>query len=129
MDRYWQEATQVQTSRVFIRRAVWAQGQPERLYRTGDMVRVQPIGLVYSLGRKKVSSSCVKIQGFRIELEEITAILEGHEDVIRAVALVEESRQHRLCFHKLFQDRRIAIACPLSFSAHRLHGSAQDCYS
>jgi non-ribosomal peptide synthetase-like protein len=44
---------------------------PERAYRSGDLVRAEPEGLVY-LGR---ADAQVKIRGYRIELSEIEAVL------------------------------------------------------
>jgi non-ribosomal peptide synthetase-like protein len=44
---------------------------PERAYRTGDVVRADPEGLVY-LGR---ADAQVKIRGYRIELSEVEAVL------------------------------------------------------
>jgi amino acid adenylation domain-containing protein len=60
-------------------------GQSERFYRTGDRVR-RPVGdapLVY-LGRL---DNQVKIQGYRVELEEVEAILREAAGVETAVAV------------------------------------------
>ncbi|NKQ55823.1 amino acid adenylation domain-containing protein [Amycolatopsis sp. K13G38] len=59
----------------------------ERLYRTGDLARRQPDGSLEFLGR---ADNQVKIRGMRVELEEIEAVLEQHEGVRRAVALVRD---------------------------------------
>jgi thioesterase domain-containing protein/acyl carrier protein len=54
----------------------------ERLYRTGDLGRWLPDGNIEFLGREDFQ---VKIQGFRIELEEIEAALLQHSGLKAAV--------------------------------------------
>ncbi|MEO3928305.1 amino acid adenylation domain-containing protein [Micromonosporaceae bacterium B7E4] len=56
----------------------------ERLYRTGDLGRYLPDGVLEFLGREDLQ---VKIQGYRIELEEIEAAL-SREPRVRAAAVV-----------------------------------------
>ncbi|MFE3262527.1 amino acid adenylation domain-containing protein, partial [Nocardia sp. NPDC059229] len=56
----------------------------ERMYRTGDVVRWTPDGLVEYVGR---SDFQVKVRGFRIELGEIDAALASHESVDFAVTV------------------------------------------
>ncbi|GAB0102601.1 hypothetical protein JMUB6875_15700 [Nocardia sp. JMUB6875] len=58
-----------------------------RLYRTGDLVRVTADGELEYLGRNDFQ---VKIRGLRIELEEIDAVLAGHESVDFAVTVGRE---------------------------------------
>src|SRR5690606_17475266 len=66
---------------------------PERLYRTGDRVRVRSDGAHEYLGRM---DSQVKLRGHRVELGEIEAVLRQHPDVTQAVAVVrEEAGGHR----------------------------------
>ena len=60
-------------------------GSGERLYKTGDLARYRPGGLVEFLGRKDFQ---VKIRGFRVELGEIEIRLAEHPGVEQAVALV-----------------------------------------
>lgn len=60
-----------------------------RLYKTGDLARYLPDGNIEFLGR---CDRQVKIHGFRIELEEVEAILRQHPDVRQAVATVREER-------------------------------------
>ncbi|MCX5208777.1 amino acid adenylation domain-containing protein [Kitasatospora sp. NBC_00240] len=60
----------------------------DRLYRTGDRVRLTEDGLIEFLGR---TDHQVKIRGFRIELGEIEAALRGCPGVTDVVVLVRES--------------------------------------
>ncbi len=57
----------------------------ERLYRTGDIGRYQPDGVIEFLGREDTQ---VKIRGHRIELQEIESVLQKHPSVSGAVAMV-----------------------------------------
>lgn len=56
----------------------------DRIYCTGDMGRWLPDGNIEYLGRV---DDQVKIQGYRIELDEISAILERHPKVTAAVVV------------------------------------------
>ncbi|MGW1374651.1 non-ribosomal peptide synthetase [Streptomyces sp. NPDC002446] len=62
----------------------WSCGEVsgERLYRTGDVARYGPDGLIELLGR---SDFQVKLNGLRIELGEIEAALRAHDAVKDAV--------------------------------------------
>ena len=59
----------------------------ERLYKTGDLVRYLSDGNIEYLGR---IDNQVKLRGFRIELEEIEAVLASHSLVQEAVVIVRE---------------------------------------
>ncbi|MRH91645.1 amino acid adenylation domain-containing protein [Nocardia sp. SYP-A9097] len=63
------------------------EGNGSRLYRTGDLVRWTSDGELEYLGRNDFQ---VKIRGLRIELEEIDAVLAGHESVDFAVTVGHE---------------------------------------
>lgn len=57
----------------------------ERLYRTGDIGRYRPDGVIEFLGREDTQ---VKIRGHRIELSEIEAVLQTHPAVAAAIVVV-----------------------------------------
>ncbi len=59
----------------------------ERLYKTGDLARWQPDGVIDFLGR---IDHQVKIRGIRVEPAEIEAALSRHPDVREAVVLVQD---------------------------------------
>ncbi|MFI6765235.1 amino acid adenylation domain-containing protein [Streptomyces sp. NPDC050355] len=72
-----------ETSERFVQ---WTCGDhpTERLYRTGDMARFWPDGLIEILGRQDFQ---VKINGIRVELGEIESVLAAHPGVKRAVVV------------------------------------------
>jgi amino acid adenylation domain-containing protein/non-ribosomal peptide synthase protein (TIGR01720 family) len=61
----------------------------ERLYRTGDRVRLSVTGALQFIGR---SDDQVKIRGHRVELAEIAAVLRSAPGVHDAAVLVHEAR-------------------------------------
>ncbi len=77
---YWQRSDLTETSFVEI------DSPPirSRLYRTGDLVRWRADGLLEFLGRVDHQ---VKVRGYRIELEEIEAVL-GQHPAVREAAVV-----------------------------------------
>ncbi len=60
----------------------------EVLYKTGDLVRLMPLGDIIYLGR---TDSQVKIRGYRIELGEIENALLKHPNIQESVLTVHES--------------------------------------
>jgi amino acid adenylation domain-containing protein len=66
---YWQDPEK--TAHAFLDVPA-GEGPPRRIYKTGDLARVGPDGLVYYLGR---ADTQIKSRGYRIELGEIEAAL------------------------------------------------------
>jgi amino acid adenylation domain-containing protein len=58
-----------------------------RLYKTGDLARYRPDGSIEFLGR---IDDQIKIRGFRVELEEIAAVLRAHAAVQKCAVIVRE---------------------------------------
>lgn len=63
--------------------------EEDKYYFTGDIVEVLEHGEYQYIGRK---DNQVKIAGFRIELEEIEAILNKHLDIIESMAVCKENQ-------------------------------------
>lgn len=60
---------------------------PDRLYKTGDLVRQNESGTLDFFGRLDYQ---VKIRGFRIELGEIDAAIQNHPDIYSSVTVLLE---------------------------------------
>jgi amino acid adenylation domain-containing protein len=58
-----------------------------RLYKTGDVARYRPDGVIEFLGR---NDEQVKIRGYRIELGEIEFVLSSHPEIRDAVVVAHE---------------------------------------
>jgi amino acid adenylation domain-containing protein len=91
----------------------------KRMYRTGDLACYRPNGDIEFLGRM---DNQVKILGFRIEPEEIEAILGQHPDV-RAVAVVAREDvpgEKKLYAYIVSGERPISAAELRVYAQHRL---------
>jgi amino acid adenylation domain-containing protein len=59
----------------------------QRMYRTGDQVRMRPDGLIEFVGR---SGDQVKIRGYRVELAEVESVLARYHGLAHAVVVARE---------------------------------------
>ncbi|MDP3706251.1 MAG: amino acid adenylation domain-containing protein [Legionellaceae bacterium] len=77
----------------------------ERLYNTGDIVTWQADGNLRYIGRE---DNQIKINGYRIELNEIEAQLEIYPFVDQAIVLVKNNKQHhrQLAAYILLKDNQ-----------------------
>ncbi len=73
------------TAARFVPNPVAAGPHEARMYRTGDLARIAPGGPVHCLGRV---DNQVKLRGFRVELDEITAVLSAQPRVAAAAVVV-----------------------------------------
>lgn len=64
----------------------------QRLYRTGDIGRLRPDGMIEFLGR---TDRQVKIRGYRVELGEVERALTAHSEVVHAVAFTIDTPSGR----------------------------------
>jgi acyl-coenzyme A synthetase/AMP-(fatty) acid ligase len=78
---YWGEAERTKTS--FVKNPLRAD-LDERVYKTGDLVRLDPSGDYVFLGRK---DHMIKSRGYRIEIGEIESVLCNHPEVKNAVVI------------------------------------------
>lgn len=69
----------------FVQLPLGIAGAPTRVYLTGDLGRITPQGEVVCLGRR---DSQVKLRGFRIELDEISAALSALPGVATAATVL-----------------------------------------
>ena len=65
-----------------------------QMYRTGDLARVLPRGEIDLLGR---ADNQVKLRGYRIELEEVEAVLDSHPSISKSVAKVVSMGDDNQC--------------------------------
>lgn len=83
----------------------FANAEGARLYKTGDHVRRLPGGEFEFLGRRDHQ---IKMRGYRIELEEIEAVLSEHPSVLESSVLAEddESGNSRLMAYVVPRRKR-----------------------
>ena len=73
-----------------------------RMYRSGDRARFLPNGAIEFLGRVDQQ---IKLRGYRIEPDEISAVLMEHPEVQQAVVSVHEGREKVLVAYAVLRDR------------------------
>ncbi len=78
-----------ETARLFIPNP-FGPDKGSRLFRTGDVCRYRPDGVLEYLGRTDYQ---VKIRGFRVELREIEAVMERHHGVYEALVILNPHSQ------------------------------------
>jgi amino acid adenylation domain-containing protein len=82
------------TAEKFVHNPFASESTSSRLYRTGDRARMLRGGDIEFLGRL---DDQIKIRGYRVELDEISSVLDSHPDVkASAVAAAGESDDKRL---------------------------------
>jgi amino acid adenylation domain-containing protein len=81
----------------------FSQEKDSRLYKTGDLARFLPDGIIDYLGR---IDNQVKLRGFRIELGEIEARLNQHPGVQTSIVIVQEDEPNsqKLVAYVVFQS-------------------------
>ncbi|PXX71802.1 amino acid adenylation domain-containing protein [Nocardia tenerifensis] len=89
----------------------------QRWYRTGDIGRYRPGGMLEFQGRNDFQ---VKLNGYRIELGEIEAAVESHEQVRRAVAAVTGSGLGRRLIAYVQADSSADVSAIAEHAATRL---------
>lgn len=66
-----------------------------KIYKTGDICKYQANGNIDYIGR---IDSQIKMRGFRIELEEIEQVLEAHQDISKAVVLIDKEKERLIAY-------------------------------
>lgn len=95
---YWNAPDK--TAAAFVQNPLRPQ-YPERIYRTGDLVKKNEHGEILFLGRK---DSQIKHQGYRIELGEIEVAASTLEDVRAACVLYNQNKQEITLFYEAARE-------------------------
>ncbi|KAI4231006.1 MAG: hypothetical protein LQ349_005890, partial [Xanthoria aureola] len=94
-------------------------GCSHRSYKTGDLGRFTPEGEIECLGRQS-SRRQVKLNGQRIELDELEAVIRSANYVVDAVVLMEGVAAHQsLCAY--------VVSRPTPPDSHDDHDTLRDC--
>jgi amino acid adenylation domain-containing protein len=110
---YWGELEKTETS--FVRNPL-RPDLPERVYKTGDLVRLDSDGNYVFLGRK---DHMIKSRGYRIELGEIEAVIANHEQVKNSVVIAIPD--------ELIGNRIAAVIVPLTKDSLRKEDVIRYC--
>ncbi|NPU13575.1 amino acid adenylation domain-containing protein [Bradyrhizobium sp. 83002] len=86
-----------------------------RLYRSGDLVRLDPNDTIEFVGRR---DNQVKIRGHRIEIEEIELALARHPAVAEAAVVVRTKDEDK------FLDAYVTLKPDVATAQHQQHGQA-----
>jgi amino acid adenylation domain-containing protein len=107
-------------------------GFKRRYYRTGDLFKRDEHGILHFLGRKDRQ---IKIRGFRLELDEVEAVLcthhsveeaaviitsddQGDDKIIAAVAINPESNYDEQALNRHLKERLPSYGLPDSIEVH-----------
>ena len=98
----------------------WSQERGACLYRTGDLGRYLPDGIIEYLGRMDQQ---VKVRGYRIELGEIEAVLGQHPAIQEVVVLACEDvpgEKHLVAYPVMLQGQTFTIGDLRTYLQDRL---------
>jgi amino acid adenylation domain-containing protein len=98
-------------------RFVTLPGSGERWYRTGDVVRRLPSGPIEFLGR---ADDQLKINGFRVEPQEIEAVLRRHGGVRECAVTVTAGPDRALTAYVVSGDAQTSVDALLEHARHLL---------
>jgi amino acid adenylation domain-containing protein len=94
----------------------------ERLYKTGDLARYWPDGLIEFMGR---IDEQVKIRGYRIEPGEVEAVLQRHPAVLEAVVIARDDAQENkrlVAYLAVDRARTVSVSELRDFALEHLPG-------
>lgn len=74
---------------------------PQRLYRSGDLARWMPGGEIEYIGRKDHQ---LKVRGYRVELEEVEAVIRQQEGVRDVVILSEQAEDVTITAYLILEN-------------------------